>query len=392
MSEYSREEIIRHVESYGSLDLSSKDLRGIDLSGLDLSSIFFRRSDLRGANLLSATLDSADFTDARLEGARVGLQTLLTKAHHSGASFDNNNYAGAILPGVKIMGASFCGCDFSSAQLRGCNIHGTFHNASFVKAHFERATLSGDFSSSTMKLAKLHRAILGGQFADVDLSGADLSMSNVSSAGFRGANLSGVNMCGAILFGTKTGLDRHDSKREYGSYLREVNLTGANLKDAVLGRAGLVGAHPPHSGRNVNLCGANLAGACLVGAEVCGALYDETTIWPEGFSPELAGALLIETMPWYKQYLEREAKEEKRKVSFAASVVKKEQRKRNIRHNAQIKEYSVKICRILAPLCIVIGIMLTVLYGGYGLYLLAGLGAAAVLMIMLGIISNLPTE
>lgn len=67
------------------------------------------------------------------------------------------------------------------------------------------------------------------------------------------------------------------------------NLTKANLTEANLVRAYLRGARLVKA----SLGGANLRGAKLTGAVLQGATYDKQTLWPEGFDPDGAGAILI---------------------------------------------------------------------------------------------------
>ena len=40
--------------------------------------------------------------------------------------------------------------------------------------------------------------------------------------------------------------------------------------------------------------GASLYEANLSGADLCGACYNANTLWPEGFDPEAAGAVLVD--------------------------------------------------------------------------------------------------
>ena len=42
------------------------------------------------------------------------------------------------------------------------------------------------------------------------------------------------------------------------------------------------------------LRGASLYEANLSGADLCGACYNANTLWPEGFDPEAAGAVLVD--------------------------------------------------------------------------------------------------
>jgi hypothetical protein len=124
----------------------------------------------------------------------------------------------------------------------------------------------------------------------VDLGGADLQgvhlyLSNLQRARLKGAKLQGAKLWVADL---------------QEAVLTEANLQGtdlycANLQNAFLLRANLQGAFF----REAKLQGAFLLGADLQGAnlleveglttdQVAGAIWDETTQWPEGFSPPAA--------------------------------------------------------------------------------------------------------
>ena len=67
--------------------------------------------------------------------------------------------------------------------------------------------------------------------------------------------------------------------------LRDANLRGATLQNSNLRGANLTRAYL----RNAKLQGANLRDADLKGAS-----YDADTIWPEGFDPQAAGAVLTD--------------------------------------------------------------------------------------------------
>jgi hypothetical protein len=64
------------------------------------------------------------------------------------------------------------------------------------------------------------------------------------------------------------------------------NLYAANFRGAILDGADMSGAHL----EGADLRGASLKGANLSKTRVGGALYDEATIWPDGFDPVAAGA------------------------------------------------------------------------------------------------------
>ena len=106
----------------------------------------------------------------------------------------------------------------------------------------------------------------------------------------RGAILTDVDLTGADL--TRADLTRADLG---WAYLTEANLTRAKLRDANLSGADLIGADL--TGVNLtwayltkaNLTGANLTEANLTGAYLTGALYNDETMFPEGFDPVKSG-------------------------------------------------------------------------------------------------------
>ena len=126
--------------------------------------------------------------------------------------------------------------------------------------------------------------LVGANLYGANLRGADLSGANLYGANLRGADLSGANLYGANLYGANL----------YGAYLSGANLSGANLYGANLRGAGLSGANLYGANlRGANLCdadlsGADLSGANLSNANLSGAKWDETTVWPAGFTPPTA--------------------------------------------------------------------------------------------------------
>lgn len=76
----------------------------------------------------------------------------------------------------------------------------------------------------------------------------------------------------------------------FNQNMQRANLSGANLWGADLRFADLRGANLS----GANLRRANLGGAKLTGANLWDAVYDEHTVWPEGFNVDLEGARLAE--------------------------------------------------------------------------------------------------
>lgn len=108
-------------------------------------------------------------------------------------------------------------------------------------------------------LAKLLHATL----TNARMSGADLGRARLIGADLNGADLSKADLMGA-------------------------NLCRANLKGVNLSEARLIFSY---------LMGADLSGADLNNTDLREAKYDETTVWPDGFDPIAAGAMLYINTP-----------------------------------------------------------------------------------------------
>jgi hypothetical protein len=95
----------------------------------------------------------------------------------------------------------------------------------------------------------------------VDLRNAELHGLAIPNVCFAHSNLEGAQLLGAALGGATLS----------GAILRNADLTGADLRGADL--------------KGADLTGADLSGARLQGAELHGVIADNTTVWPEGFTP-----------------------------------------------------------------------------------------------------------
>ena len=72
-----------------------------------------------------------------------------------------------------------------------------------------------------------------------------------------------------------------------GADLKEVNFAGTDLTDADLGTDNV--------GSATQLQGANLSDARLARTHLTGAHYDRLTRFPDGFDPQAAGMILVDT-------------------------------------------------------------------------------------------------
>lgn len=154
------------------------------------------------------------------------------------------------------------GADLSRADLNEIDlIKADLRKADLVEASLQKAGLKwAKMGGANISNANLSRANLIG----ADLNRADLSRANLSQAVLNGANLEQANLSEADL--------------SYAD-LNWANLSKANLRYADLSEA--------------SLGWANLSGADLSHANLSKARYNNQTQWPEGFSLQAHGVILV---------------------------------------------------------------------------------------------------
>jgi len=164
----------------------------------------------------------------------------------------------------------------ASADLRGANLQGAnltaanLQEAILEKANLQEAILlEANLQDAILRKANLQRARLWrGNLQGADLSNANLQGAKLSRANLRNADLTEAKIQKASLSGAN---------------LQDASLEGTDLQLASLRKAKL---------RGTGFWGAKLQGANLreaVGLNEANQLdladWDETTRWPEGFSP-----------------------------------------------------------------------------------------------------------
>ena len=220
-------------------------LRGAVLENMNLREAIMNKANLGGANLQGVNLEGANLERANLQGAN------LQGANLSGANLEGVRLQGANLKGASLNGVNLQGVNLQGANLEKACIGGSLSGARLYGANLKQADLRG----VDLRVADLERAILIGahlqetHLPDDYLKGANLERANLQGANFKGANLEGAFLGGADL--TK-------------SYLLEPSL------------------ELPYS------MGTNLD-ALLDGADLKGARYDESTLFPKGFDLEERG-------------------------------------------------------------------------------------------------------
>lgn len=185
------------------------------------------------------------------EIANAAIDRIRAEGWHNGS---NGLLAGAQLGDAVLNGANLTGADLTGANLWGANLtDATMRNTTLVEANLQSADLSGvslsmsDFSNANMEFARLTRATMwirsDQRTKDWEKAIKLVMMFDGHTVGFAGANLAHArlyeaNLTGADMYGTNLEAARLDGARLgmvdfRGANLRSAILEGANLEDAV---------------------------------------------------------------------------------------------------------------------------------------------------------------
>lgn len=223
----------------------SYSLKGADFRGYSLFQFNFGALDLSGADLRGAWLEQVDLSQAKLSGTKL-----------KGACV----YPSTPWPS---------GFDAAAAEIIYChavssgNGHGGWDRSS-PWAHSQGGL---DDSGWNLPSDTPVPNFTDENWDEIDWQAAWLPGANMDGGSFVHTNLKGANLIGASM--------------------RGADLTGINFNDALLDGADLSNAKLP----DADLRRTSFKDADLSGADLTGALYDDTTVWPAGFDPVAAGAV-----------------------------------------------------------------------------------------------------
>ena len=213
------------------IDLTRAYLEGADLTRANLIRAILTEAILFRADLERANLTGADLTGANLTFANL-IRAILIRAILERAKLTRADLTGADLTGAYLEGADLTKADLSDANLTGANLTRVY----LGDVRYDDSTIWPDSVRDVLRVWRGDKYLTKADLSDAELFDADLS----------GANLTGANLTGA-------------------------NLNRADLTDAILTGA--------------DLTSADLYGAKLNGAVLDGIIYNDSTVWPYGFTP-----------------------------------------------------------------------------------------------------------
>lgn len=265
--------------------IASGECSGCNLQGVRLGPLNLQDADLQNINFERAILRGINFAGANLSGAKLIYSDL--RPMEDPVSFDSSDLSNADLSNSNIQGASFVNATLENTNLSGTNLHEVdFGNTPLTGADLTGAIYSEE-TNSTSDLSELGAHFFG---PGGNLSGADINryFSLVARTDLTGADLSSADLSHMIIVDTSF----------EGANLREANLEGSSLSQAqgiygsggepnIFSNADLTEANL----KNTDIRGLDLSSANLKGVILEGALYDETTTFPDNFDPEKSGAV-----------------------------------------------------------------------------------------------------
>ena len=257
----------------GEIENDEKNNR-VDLSGMNMSDM-----DLRGRNLDLAKLRGADLSGSNLE--RAGFVDLdlfnvnLSRARLFDAVLNGSNLSHARLQMADLNGAEINGVDFSHADLTRADLsdflpaeygESLLYEGAFDYMLETRGYTDVNLSHAILREAKIQRRLLEpANLTGADMTGTDFTGSRIADASLAGAILNSAilskcDILGCDFSGTKMqGVDLSESECVYSNFAN-ADMSGANLESFCIGDVEFV---EEESWNNVDLSGANLKDAFL---------------------------------------------------------------------------------------------------------------------------------
>jgi uncharacterized protein YjbI with pentapeptide repeats len=257
-----------------------RDLEGLDLVRRDLRGFVLARKNMRRVDLSGARLDGANLSEANLDYSRLACPVESTVRD---VLVCRERRLAAHLVNAKLIAASLREAHLQQAVLRNVEAVG----ADFTRADLRTADASlgdfslADFTASDLNNVNLFKARLeGADFQGADIRRAMLCYVRLRGSNLRRADLSETLLVGADLRGGGSTRWNHAWRHAAG-----VGLVRRHLRRGALANA----VDVAFSTRSVT----DLRDARLRGADLREAIYDENTLWPDGFDPHRRGAVKV---------------------------------------------------------------------------------------------------
>lgn len=158
-----------------------------------------------------------------------------------------------------------------------------------VSSEIDKSSLRRIYKASDFSYADLKKAVLSNEYlAGINLTGADLKGALLDEADLSGANLSNAEMDDAQM--TRANLQ--------STWFRNTHLSKANLVSAEMGRANLSGANLSRA----NLSFANMQGAYLINADLSAANLSDAVFAGASFDRVTADSAIVSEFNWLDSF------------------------------------------------------------------------------------------
>ncbi len=272
-------------------NMSGSRASAADFADADLSGIIVKDADFSGANLEGANLTDADFTGSNLRNANLTASimtgTVLEATETGGANLDdalNEDEMGALIEELQetlpellehhTKWVASAGQDGKRLDLSGYDMRHILGLGSYPLTAIK--AVASNFLQQNLEGAQIQSAMLDrSDLRDCNLKNADLRGTSLKNANLSRADLAEANLM-PLKFTNDDGTDWLQRVNLSGANLRYAVLRGANLADAILEGADLSYAVLIDCDlRRADLSGALMENADLSGALTKGALFDE---------------------------------------------------------------------------------------------------------------------
>jgi uncharacterized protein YjbI with pentapeptide repeats len=267
-------------------DFRRRDFTGADFYGASLFLADFRGACLRGADFRYATLGGVDFRGAILEDVIFMLTRYDEETYFPKGFPPRSPACYRFVSGERITHAVLDDMFWAEGNLAKVDVsYSSFRRAGFVRCDFSQAIFRGvDLS---------YAYLINCDLSNSELQGAVLKNCRLTGANLSGASIGKGRLNGALIDpGTilPVGIaDNHGALmlRPDSNFI-QVNLSGAFLSDMDLHNCDFSGA----IFRKSYLAGTNLSDCTLSNADFTNAIYTLDTVWPPGFDPKMAKAII----------------------------------------------------------------------------------------------------
>ena len=246
----------------------------VNLINANLKGSNFAKSVFRNANFTNTNLVDANFKDSNLEGS-LFKNVISKNSNLKYTDLRKATFEGDFGIFTDLSNSNLIGADFKKAYMTNLNLAGAIYNE-----YTEFPNWFNPKSKNMILFNKNMDVSYTNYFERMKLRYLNFDGANFSSAGLKRTDLKGCNFINCNMQNSILSKSYAKEAKFINTDLSKADLEKINLDKAIL--------------KNVDLRNADLSGATLTWSEATdvnlkGALYDENTVFNQGFNPKEHG-------------------------------------------------------------------------------------------------------